>query len=122
MVRSPYRFTMRSGVITAVDGGKEATAMRSWLESRDDKTIYRLCHFSVGLNPQARISGNMIEDERVLAAVDFGFGYQSSDFGGTVGSSPYHMDVMLAAPTIFLDGTEMSGRGRLNPELGFLQV
>jgi 2,5-dihydroxypyridine 5,6-dioxygenase len=122
IVRSPYSFTMTRGVISAVEGGKEATVMSRWLESREDRTIHRLCHFSVGLNPQARISGNMIEDERMLAAVDFGFGYQSPDLGGTVGLSPYHMDVMLAAPTILLDGTEMSGRGSLNPALGFEQV
>jgi hypothetical protein len=38
-------------VITAVEGGKEADVMRGWLESRNDGKIYRLCHFSVGLNP-----------------------------------------------------------------------
>jgi hypothetical protein len=38
-------------VITAVEGGKEADVMRDWLESRNDENIYRLCHFSIGLNP-----------------------------------------------------------------------
>ncbi|GAF93914.1 unnamed protein product [marine sediment metagenome] len=64
----------------------------------------------------------MTEDERMLAAVDFGFGYQSPDFGGTVGLSPYHEDVMLATPTIYLDGKEMSGSGKLNSEMGFEEI
>jgi len=119
IVHTPYSFTLKNGVITAVEGGKEADTMRNWLESRNDEKIYRLCHFSVGLNPQAGISGNMIEDERKLAAVDFGFGYQDPKFGGTVGLSPYHMDIMLATPTIYLDGEEMSGGGKLNAEMGF---
>ena len=122
IVGAPYSFTMRNGIITAVEGGKEADAMRNWLESRHDETIYRLCHFSIGLNPQAGISGRLIEDERKLAAVDFGFGNQDPKFGGTVGLSPYHEDVMLATPTIYLDGKEMSGGGKLNPELGFEQM
>ena len=63
----------------------------------------------------------MIEDERKLAAVDFGFGYQNPTFGGTIGPCDFHMDIMLSTPTIYLDGKEMSGGGRLNPELGFEQ-
>ncbi len=122
IVHTPYSLTIRNGVITAIEGGKEANVMKKWLESRNDEKIYRLCHFTVGLNPQAGISGNMIEDERMLGAVDFGFGYQDPDFGGTVGLSPYHMDVMLATPTIYLDGKEMSGDGRLNPEMGFEEM
>ena len=122
VVHTPYSFTMEKGVITAVEGGKEADVMRDYLETRNDDTIYKLCHASIGLNPQAGISGNMIEDERMLAALDFGFGYQDPSMGGTVGLSPYHMDIMLATPTIYLDGKEMSGGGKLNPELGFEEV
>ena len=122
IVHTPYSLIMKNGVITAVEGGKEADVMRNWLERCDDEKLYRLCHFSVGLNPQAGISGNMIEDERMLAAVDFGFGYQDPAFGGTVGLSPYHEDVMLATPAIYLDGKEMSGGGKLNPEMGFEEM
>ena len=82
-------------------------------------TIYHLCHFTIGLNPEAGISGNLVEDERKVAAVDFGFGYQSSDLGGTVGPCDYHMDVVISSPSIFLDGKEMSGRGKFNPKMGF---
>jgi leucyl aminopeptidase (aminopeptidase T) len=122
VVNAPYSFTLEKGVITSVDGAKEADVMRNWLATRNDDTIYKLCHFSIGLNPQAGISGNMIEDERMLAAVDFGFGYQDPKFEGTVGLSPYHMDIMLATPTIYLDGKEMSGGGTLNHELDFEQM
>jgi len=122
VVQNPYSFILKNGVITTIEGGKEADVMRNWLESRNDEKIYRLCHFSIGLNPQAGISGNMIEDERMLAAIDFGFGYQDPKFGGTVGVSPHHEDIMLATPTIYLDGKEMSGGGKLNPEMGFEEM
>ncbi|MFV1990531.1 MAG: hypothetical protein ACC652_07305 [Acidimicrobiales bacterium] len=121
VVHSPYTLTLEKGVITSVEGGKEADMVREWLESRDD-LVYRLCHFSVGLNPQAGISGNLIEDERKVAAVDFGFGYQDPDLGGSLGMGSYHWDVMLATPTIILDGKEMSGGSKLNPEMGFETV
>jgi leucyl aminopeptidase (aminopeptidase T) len=119
IVHNPYSLTLTNGVITAISGDKEADRMRNWLKSRNDEKIYHLCHFSIGLNPQADISGNLIEDERKLTAVDFGFGYQDPSFGGTVGLSPYHMDIMLSTPNIFLDDKEMSGGGELNNEMGF---
>lgn len=119
VVNNPYSFTMEKGVITKVEGGVEADNMRNWLESCNDPTIYKLCHYSLGLNPQAGISGRMIEDERKFGAVDFGFGYQNPDFGGTVGLSDFHMDIMLANPTVILDGKVMCSDNVFNPEMGF---
>lgn len=119
VVHNPYAFTIEKGVIVDIEGGREADVMRNWLETRNDPTIYKLCHSSIGLNKQAGISGNMIEDERLLAAIDFGFGYQDPKFGGTVGLSPYHMDIMLATPTVELDGKVMSGGGKLYDGFGF---
>lgn len=122
VVRQPYSLIMKDGVIDAVEGGSQADTMREWLKSRGDETIYHLCHFTIGLNPEAGISGNMIEDERKLTAVDFGFGYQDPSFGGTVGYSPYRTDVMLASPEIYVDGKLMSGDGALNPDFGFEEM
>jgi len=122
IVQSPYTLIMKNGVVTAVEGGREADVIRNRLESLNDEKIYRLCHLCVGLNPQAGISGNMIEDERMLGAVEFGFGYQDPKWGGTVGLSPYEEDVVLATPKIYLDGKEMSGGGKLNPEMGFEEM
>ena len=114
LVHTPYSLTIENGAITSVDGGMEADGMREWLATRNDDRIYKMWHVSMGLNPQAGISGNMIEDERKVAAIDFGFGdYEVC---------PYHMDVMLATPTVYLDGKPMSGGGQLNPELGFEDI
>lgn len=119
LVYTPYTLHMKKGKITKVDGGREAATMEQWLRACNEEIIYELCHFSLGLNPEAGICGRMNEDERKLAAVDFGFGYQDPDFGGTVGLGTWHMDIMLAAPTVFLDGVEMSGSGTLNDDMGF---
>lgn len=123
VVHNPYTMRVKNGVVISIEGGKEANAMRSWMESRNDPDIYRLCHYSVGLNPQAGISGNLIEDERMLGALDLGFGYQDPKFGGTVGSrSPYHQDIMIASPRIELDGVVLCEQNKLNPDLGFEQM
>ena len=119
LVFNSYEMIMENGIIKKIDGGSEGNKIIEWLSACKQENIFHLCHFTVGLNPEAGISGNLVEDERKVAAVDFGFGYQSSAFNGNVGPCDYHMDVMLVEPTIFLDGKEMSGKGKLNPEMGF---
>ena len=111
MVQTPYSLVIRDGVIASLEGGREADTMRNWLATRNDDRIYGIMHVSIGLNPQAGISGNMIEDERMLAAIDVGF--------GDAKVCPYHMDIMMATPTVYLDGKVMSAGGELSPDLGF---
>ena len=117
IVPNPYSFTMENGVITKVEGGSEADAMRAWLAGCNDPIIYKLCHFSLGLNPEAGISGSMIEDERKFGAVDFGFGYQNPSLGGTVGMGDYHVDIMLANPTVILDGEVLCRANEFNEKM-----
>ena len=122
VLKDPYSFTIEKGAITKVEGGLEANVMRNWLESRNDPIIYKLCHFTIGLNPKAGISGNMIEDERLLGSVDFGFGSQGKVFQGNVGLSPYHMDIILRSPTVILDGKIMIENNSFNQEMGFKKL
>jgi leucyl aminopeptidase (aminopeptidase T) len=119
LIHNPYTLRVEKGVITAVEGGSEAEVVRSWLASCNDEKVYQHSHMSIGMNPQAGISGNLIEDERKLGALDFGWGFQYPALGGTTGYSPYHWDIMLAAPSIYLDGKPMTENGQLNPEMGF---
>lgn len=112
IVHNPYTLIIEEGVITSIEGGKEADVVRDYLKKLNEPKVYRLVHTSIGLNPQARIVGNFVEDERVLSALDFGFGREC----------PYHEDVMVSTPTIYLDDKEMSGGSKLNPEMGFEQA
>ena len=112
LVHNPYTLVIEKGVITRIEGGREADVVREYLEKLNEPKVYKLVHTSIGLNPQARFSGNLVQDERVLAALDFGFGRDC----------PYHEDFMVSTPTIYLDGREMSGGGKLNPEMGFEEM
>lgn len=53
-----------------------------------------------------------------MGAVTFGFGHQDPSYRGTVGVAKVHLDVVLASPTIALDGVVMCQNNRLNPDLG----
>lgn len=122
VVQNPYTLTIEEGVITAIEGGREAEVVKNWLESLDEPKVYRHSHMSLGMNPEAGISGNLIEDERMLGALDFGWGYQYPELGGTTGICPYHWDIMLATPSIYLDGKPMTELGKFNLDLGFEEM
>jgi len=103
---------LKKGVITSIEGGADANSWRSRLESTGDPKAFHLCHFTVGLNPRAKMSGNMIEDERVVGAITFGFGNQDPAFKGTVGEAKVHADVVLVSPAVYLDGVLMCENSR----------
>ncbi|MEG1537995.1 MAG: hypothetical protein RR387_06900, partial [Clostridiales bacterium] len=125
LVSSDIYLTLEKGKIVNIEGGKDAADWKTYLESFGDvnKTfIYDFAHFSVGMNPQATISGNMIEDERVVGAITLGFGNKSGDFGGPQRRSLFHVDAVIASPTIYLDGVVQNESHKLNKELGFIEM
>lgn len=122
LVSAPVTIRVERGRIVEISGGVDASSWQQRLEATGDPKIFELCHLSIGLNPRARMSGNMIEDERVVGCVDFGFGNQDPKFEGKVGSSRYHVDVVLASPTVMLDDTVLCSKNTLNYELGFVKV
>jgi leucyl aminopeptidase (aminopeptidase T) len=109
---------LEKGVITAIEGGADANAWRSDMESVDDPKAFHLCHFTLGLNPRAKASDSMHQCEHVLGAVTFGLGDQAPSFKGTVGAAKIHADVVLMSPTVYLDGVVMCDNNKLNPDLG----
>ena len=118
LVNAPITCHLERGVITAIEGGADANAWRSNLESVDDPKAFHLCHFTIGLNPRAKASDNMHECEHMLGAITFGFGDQDPSFEGTVGTAKIHADAVLLSPAVTLDGVLMCENNRLNPDLG----
>jgi leucyl aminopeptidase (aminopeptidase T) len=116
-VSTPVTLRLEKGVITAIEGGADADAFRSRLESTGDPKAFHLCHFNVGLNPRARLGYRMMQDEMVVGAVTFGFGAQDPIFEGTVGLAKMHSDVVLTSAAIILDGVVMCENNKLNAEL-----
>jgi leucyl aminopeptidase (aminopeptidase T) len=117
-VSTPVTLRMEKGIITAIEGGADADAFRSRLDSTGDPKAFHLCHFNVGINPRAELGYKMMQDEMAMGAVTFGFGSQDPIFEGTVGLAKMHSDVVLASPAITLDGVVMCENNELNPNLG----
>jgi leucyl aminopeptidase (aminopeptidase T) len=112
VLRSPVRITMRGGRITKIEGGVEARVFESWLRSLNDEKMYYLAHASWGFHPKAKLSGIPLEDERIYAGVEFGFGSQSLKFRGKIGKAKSHTDLGIFNPEVYFDGVPITHAGR----------
>jgi leucyl aminopeptidase (aminopeptidase T) len=69
-----------------------------------------LAELGVGTNEQATLTGNVLEDEKILGTVHVAFG-ASAGIGGTV-SVPVHLDSVVLQPTLDIGGTRVIEGGR----------
>jgi leucyl aminopeptidase (aminopeptidase T) len=70
-----------------------------------------LAELGIGTNPAATLSGNILEDEKVIGTAHLAFGTNAS-FGGA-NTSTVHIDGMLLEPTVELDGRTLVSDGEL---------
>jgi leucyl aminopeptidase (aminopeptidase T) len=70
-----------------------------------------LAEFGIGTNPAARMTGNILEDEKALGTIHLAFG-TSAGIGG-VNRSSVHIDGLVLRPTVELDGRVLLEDGNL---------
>ena len=98
----PIVCQVADGYITELAGGPQAETLRAHLDSHGDKNCYNVAELGVGLNPNARLTGMMLDDEGVLGTIHIGIG-TSYTLGGEI-IAPTHYDLLMWAPTIEVDG------------------
>jgi len=69
------------------------------------KCILNVAEFGIGLNPKAKVTGNVLEDEKAKNTAHLAFGNNIS-FGGKV-LCPSHMDFVFMNPDLYIDGKEL---------------
>jgi len=114
LVGTPVRLTYEKGRVVSVQGGAAGSLWYSWLEKFDDPKMFSVAHISIGMNPAARLTGNILEDERMAGCFVIGMGSQMEYFRGTVGKASSHSDVVATRPTILLDGQPIVQNGQFH--------
>lgn len=111
VLKEPVTFIVEKGMITKVDGGEVADIIRDSWASMDDPNVYNLAELGIGLNPECRLTGEMLEDEGCWGTVHFGIG-TSITLGGKVKASS-HYDLLMHNTTIVVDGESILEDGDL---------
>jgi len=118
VIQKPIACTVRGGYVMGIEGGAEAECLEKALMSGLNMAS-RLVHqqgmapetalsygtnarhigeFGIGLNPAARIGGNMLEDEKVLGTIHFAVGSNYDEDAPAL----IHLDGLVKSPTVVL--------------------
>jgi leucyl aminopeptidase (aminopeptidase T) len=111
---APIHCTIEKGVITRVEGGREARIFESWMDSWNDPQMRRLAHVSWGWHPNALLTGDIVEDERVWGSTEWGVGAVGPVFGpdkAIRGAS--HTDGICLATSAWLDDVQLLDKGKV---------
>lgn len=118
LLANPILLEVREGRVVKVKGGREARAFEKWLASFNDPAMYNVVHISYGCNPGAKLSGYIVEDERVWGCVEWGLGHQAESFNGKAGPAGSHTDGICLDSSIWMDEVQISKEGGfMHPEL-----
>ncbi|MBT8334342.1 MAG: leucyl aminopeptidase [Desulfobacterales bacterium] len=105
---APITVTVKDGLITNIEGGRQADILKMNLIEQKDPNVYNIAEIGVGLNPKCRMCGIMLEDEGVISTCHIGIG-TSITLGGAV-KAAVHYDLLMWAPKIVVDGTVVLDR------------
>jgi leucyl aminopeptidase (aminopeptidase T) len=113
IIREKVIMTVEKGLVRDIRGGADAVAFKAWLDGFRDPAMYRIAHGCYGLNPGARVTGNVLEDERVWGATEWGMGYLSAeDAPAEHFDAPSHCDGLCMNSSVWLDGEQIMDQGK----------
>jgi leucyl aminopeptidase (aminopeptidase T) len=108
-VEDPVSLTVRGGHLTdAVGADGEALLELLTAHGADGTNVAEL---GIGTNEEAILTGNILEDEKILGTAHLAFG-ASAAIGGTV-QVPVHLDCVILEPTVEIDGEPLVRDGEL---------
>jgi leucyl aminopeptidase (aminopeptidase T) len=109
LVSEPVELVVESGHLTSARGGQGLAFMELLTAHGEDGT--NVAELGIGTNEKAILTGNILEDEKILGTCHVAFG-ASAAIGGRV-QVPVHLDCVVMRPTVELDGEAIVREGEL---------
>jgi 2,5-dihydroxypyridine 5,6-dioxygenase len=114
VVDEPIVVEVVDGRAEQISGGTAAERLREVLARGGTDAAYQVAELGIGLNPECRITGRIIEDEGTYGTCHVALG-SNVWFGGDT-AAPSHIDLVQWRPTITLDGDPLCKDGVLVAE------
>jgi leucyl aminopeptidase (aminopeptidase T) len=109
LLETPVSLTVREGHLTDATGSAGARLLELLTAHGLDGT--NVAELGIGTNEEAILTGNILEDEKILGTAHVAFG-ASAAIGGTV-QVPVHLDCVVLEPTVEIDGETIVSGGDL---------
>jgi leucyl aminopeptidase (aminopeptidase T) len=109
LAEEPVQLVVEAGHLTSARGGQGMAFMDLLTEHGEDGT--NVAELGIGTNEKAILTGNILEDEKILGTAHVAFG-ASAAIGGNV-QVPVHLDCVVTKPSVELDGEPLVREGEL---------
>ncbi len=106
----PIRIEVVDGYAVKVSGGPQAVKLDETL-NKYGKLSRNIAEFGIGTNDKAKLSGVLLEDEKVMGTIHIALGDNKS-MGGIV-DIPIHLDGVVKKPTVYFDDNMIMKGGKL---------
>jgi aminopeptidase len=106
----PIRVEVKDGFAINISGGAQAKKLDATL-NKFGNLSRNIAEFGIGTNHKAKLSGILLEDEKVMGTIHIALGDNKS-MGGTV-DIPIHLDGVVKKPTVYFDGKMIMKNGKL---------
>lgn len=104
------KIEVENGYATKISGGVLARKLKQQLDAVG-KEARNIAEFGIGTNDSAKLSGILLEDEKVMGTIHIALGNNVS-MGGSV-NVPIHLDGVVKKPTVWLDDKLLMKDGKL---------
>jgi aminopeptidase len=109
LVTDPVELVVEAGHLTSARAGQGMAFMELLAAHGEDGT--NVAELGIGTNEKAKLTGNILEDEKILGTAHVAFG-ASAAIGGRI-QVPVHLDCVVMRPTVELDGEPIVRDGEL---------
>ncbi len=110
ILQEPIKVTIKDGKAVKFEGGKQAQEFEKMLTTVGEDAL-QIAELGIGTNYKAKITGVILEDEKVLGTVHIAFGNNKS-MGGII-DVPIHIDGLIRNPSIYFDDVKVMNNGKL---------
>ena len=99
-LKSPIKISVKNGYAYEIMGKSDAKKLLRAIKPLG-KSAFNIAEFGIGTNPKAKITGNILEDEKVIGTCHVALG-NSTGLGGKI-YAKCHLDGIMTKPTIYFD-------------------
>lgn len=114
LINQPTTLIIKEGTIVDIQKNPSGKKLQHQLELAAQKdgnrNAYQIAELGIGLNKNARLRGNVLEDEKVYQTIHVACGDNTSYDGGTNPAS-LHLDGIIENPSLVIDESEIIVNG-----------
>ncbi len=110
MIEEPIMVEVKDGYAEKISGGREAQKLQDLFEKsgRDARAV---AEFGIGTNYKAKLTGMILEDEKVFGTIHIAFG-NNITMGGNIAINS-HLDGLVTEPNVYFDDELIMEKGKM---------